>query len=379
MVDAARQQRIVRRLAWGIAAGLFLLSVELGIRLALALKPRQDLRVFAAVLDGSGAVLRLRPNYRQRWKTPEWDVTVAIDGRGFRGTDAPALEEADVVLLGDSFTFGHGVGDEQRFSAVLAQRRPDLKVLNLSYANGFQPEHYEYYLHRQPTLRPRYVLVMLYLGNDLYADVRETELVRGADGRIEHLGLPWRDTYFGALILRDTYRIPGLHQAAKYSAAVRFGLRHAHRIGLRDYLIVPTALYIDAPNPPALERGQLGTEAARALLALERIDAWARQRAARLEVLLIPQNYLLGAGREPHIDRGLLGEVPRLRAEAPLLQALLGECARRGLTCLDLRPLLSAADYYPDDAHWTAGGHAAIGVWLAEHLPPAAGDRAFAR
>jgi hypothetical protein len=334
MVDAARQQRIVRRLAWGIAAGLFLLSVELGIRLALALKPRQDLRVFAAVLDGSGAVLRLRPNYRQRWKTPEWDVTVAIDGRGFRGTDAPALEEADVVLLGDSFTFGHGVGDEQRFSAVLAQRRPDLKVLNLSYANGFQPEHYEYYLHRQPTLRPRYVLVMLYLGNDLYADVRETELVRGADGRIEHLGLPWRDTYFGALILRDTYRIPGLHQAAKYSAAVRFGLRHAHRIGLRDYLIVPTALYIDAPNPPALERGQLGTEAARALLALGPAARGAARGTAD------PAELPLGRrSRAPHRPRPARRGAPTARRGA----AAAGLAGRMRATRLDLLGFASAA------------------------------------
>jgi len=89
--------------------------------------------------------------------------TMRTDKRGFRNrTEA---EQYDVVVLGDSFAEGSRVSDEQAWPAQLADMS-GLSVYNLGMS-GYDPIHYlasleEYGL----ALRPRYVLCMLYEGND---------------------------------------------------------------------------------------------------------------------------------------------------------------------------------------------------------------------
>jgi len=41
-------------------------------------------------------------------------------------------------------------------------------------------------------------------------------------------------------------------------------------------------------------------------------------------------------------------------------------CGTLGLRLLDLTPVLTAADYYPLDKHWTPAGHAKVAAWLAQ-------------
>lgn len=60
---------------------------------------------------------------------------VHINNLGFRGTtpidpEQPAAARR-VILSGDSFTFGYGVGDGQTWGAGLARREPGLEVLNM--------------------------------------------------------------------------------------------------------------------------------------------------------------------------------------------------------------------------------------------------------
>ena len=99
--------------------------------------------------------------------------------------------------MGDSFTFGHGVNVYDRYSNVTARQYPEMTIVSLSYNNGFQPEHYEYFLDRHPEISPKILFIGLYLGNDLDSDLNETRIERASDGKILQLELPYRDVYRG--------------------------------------------------------------------------------------------------------------------------------------------------------------------------------------
>ena len=64
-------------------------------------------------------------------KVAEFDVHYSIDATGCRVTPDPAGSRGVVLVLGDSFTFGHGVADTEAYPAVLGARHwPMYKVRN---------------------------------------------------------------------------------------------------------------------------------------------------------------------------------------------------------------------------------------------------------
>ncbi|UCC30397.1 MAG: hypothetical protein JSU86_19625 [Phycisphaerales bacterium] len=91
------------------------------------------------------------------------NCTGRTDKRGFRNqTD---LTEYDIVVLGDSFAEGSKVSDEHAWTVRLAEKS-GLTVYNLGMS-GYDPLHYLASLQRYGlALKPRYVLCMLYEGND---------------------------------------------------------------------------------------------------------------------------------------------------------------------------------------------------------------------
>ena len=74
------------------------------------------------------------PNATQRAYHPvDFDVSIRINNIGFRGADVNLEKEPGVsriLMLGDSFTFGAGVGDDETFSAVLEE------ILNNASGSG---------------------------------------------------------------------------------------------------------------------------------------------------------------------------------------------------------------------------------------------------
>ncbi|MBM3568587.1 MAG: SGNH/GDSL hydrolase family protein [Alphaproteobacteria bacterium] len=99
-------------------------------------------------------------------------VTYKSDRFGFRNPDqvwdAP---RADIVLLGDSFTFGAEVRDDEHYAYVLRQRHP--ATINLGYPSsgplGYLAALTEYGAAKKPKL----VLIFFYEGNDAADMVRD--------------------------------------------------------------------------------------------------------------------------------------------------------------------------------------------------------------
>ena len=86
------------------------------------------------------------------------------DASGFRNAQVP--ESADIVVFGDSQTYGHGVSREQAWPMALG-RASSVGTYSLAF-NGFGPTQSLVLLDRALELKPRVVLQAFYAGNDLF-------------------------------------------------------------------------------------------------------------------------------------------------------------------------------------------------------------------
>ena len=94
---------------------------------------------------------------------PDFEFTMTIDKNGFRNkTD---FEKCDIITLGDSFTEGSHVSDEQVWPVLLAQKS-GLKIYNLGMSGGNPVSYFELIKRFAPMLSPKIVMCVLYEGND---------------------------------------------------------------------------------------------------------------------------------------------------------------------------------------------------------------------
>ncbi|HKQ62026.1 MAG TPA: hypothetical protein VJS92_12105, partial [Candidatus Polarisedimenticolaceae bacterium] len=124
---------------------------------------------------------RLAPHAEYPFATAEYHVTAHTNALGFRGRDPGPRQEGEhrVLLLGDSMLFGIGSSDDETVAAQL-ERLGGFSVFDLS-APGYNTVH-ELVAAREflPVFQPTQVIVGLFLGNDVVADLVATV---DADGR----------------------------------------------------------------------------------------------------------------------------------------------------------------------------------------------------
>lgn len=104
---------------------------------------------------------------------------------GFRGPEVGPKSAARyrIAIIGDSFTWGQGLSEEQRFSNLLEQYLgPGYEVLNFGTPGHDMPEHLQV-LEQVLPLRPDFVLLQLYINF-----FEAPDMVRPAAAPL----LPWR-------------------------------------------------------------------------------------------------------------------------------------------------------------------------------------------
>src|SRR5689334_11908014 len=103
--------------AFGVLIGL--LACEFAIRI---FAPQQ---LVSDIVTGDNDVdYRLRPNARGEMSSPEYAVTLRVNSLGFRGEEVSANKTPGirrVLFLGDSYTFGHGLVENETLPAVVGQ------------------------------------------------------------------------------------------------------------------------------------------------------------------------------------------------------------------------------------------------------------------
>ena len=333
----------------------------------------QDEFVFQQInSDGSFAptkeyVLPIRKNARFEWISPNFNIEVRTNNLGLREDFEIELKDIEVAFFGDSFTFGHGVNVEDRYTNIFAanfQAIPKNKIASLSYLNGFQPEHYEYYFRNNSDLKPKHVIAGVYLGNDFGSDVLETIY----DPETNKLLLPYRRIFEDGQIgmTANSYKFP-LDLLADHSYFIELFLKIVGRTQYRSNLFKQGFQEPNAVNAIDLERGKQNLILNRATQALLRLNQYVKERGGNLTILIIPQNYFF-TDKNPHIHPYFFSRLSEIRGEDNILKAFKEVCRIRNLNCYDPTPILQESDYFPHDAHWNKAGNHKIGKALADHL-----------
>ncbi len=281
------------------------------------------------------------PGYGVRWNTArvdtrhyvpgEYDVRVTTNAVGLRGPrEYPVARTPGtrrILLLGDSFTFGFGVEDDEVVSAALEHRlnatapANGAEVINMAVSGFGQAEELVTWQARGRQYRPD-VVVILYFDNDIGNNAVAGLFAVQADGAVIRTGAEYLP---GARLQESLYAIPPLRWLFEHSAAWNL-IRNRLSELVQNAMLREQGLerFDDASGPGlALTRALLG-ELARQI----------RADGARPVILIIP-------------NQALASTFPLSAAE---VQAM-------GATLVDGRTLVSPADYYRTDGHWRASGH----------------------
>jgi len=327
---------------------VLLLAAEIGLRFA-GYGPETHLRWFShpqlhytAAPNQDGEVQVSDP------KAGEKTIRIHINGYGQRCEDYPLEKqpgELRIVALGDSLTFGPGVGNDEMFLGQLQQAFRDhpphdgfVRVVNTA-ANGYSTIHYLRWMESQlQTYSPDLVLLCLYIGNDMCIATRHT--------LFNPVPFPeWgRNTALGHFLL-ENYRPTLTRLRQRWSDDVNSPLEEIEP-RLRRYIDVPED-QLGYDDKMALWRHALGH--------IERMQQIAEQASVPMVCLLIPQSHML------------VGDT-----DFPLYSWLQRSIEALGMPVLNpieaLRPLGLQGWHSYDPGHLNAAGHAALGAFLSEEL-----------
>jgi hypothetical protein len=123
-----------------------------------------------------------RPNNSIILSGTDFRAVHHTDAHGFRNA-WPWPERADIVVVGDSLVFGHGVQDTETWPGLLAWALPRSHVINLGLAAAGPPQYLRVYETFGIGLQPRVLLVGLFVRNDFWdADLFNRWLQLGGEG-----------------------------------------------------------------------------------------------------------------------------------------------------------------------------------------------------
>ncbi len=354
-------------------AGIVLVScliciagIEMGLRIwgpeVLTLGNQQVFHQFDPVLGWA-----LIPHAKGRLSRLEYSYPVNINSLGMWDAEVQSKrpDEFRVVMLGDSFTWGNGVGFGERFTEVVEAVNPRVNVLNLGVP-GYSPIQYLLQLDSALALKSDFVIVALCLGNDLadnvaYRPYRRPKpyAVLSADGKqFEIRGYPLPDTTGTGINLTDHFTFSRI-------------------VGFIDYLIERSRMSGPEGDRQRYDDGRLYAPlhaltpeeqaAVQEVFKLNErlLDAINKRVIAalgpgRFAVLLVPTKFELGQRLE-----GWPGANPDAVANG-----VLASLSRLGIPSIDGRTVIAELDFWQRDGHWRPIGHEKIGKLVARFLAP---------
>lgn len=330
---------------------------------------------------------RLEPDTRSEFQQRDFHYIQRVNNLGLRGPDRPARKPADVyrvLMLGDSFTMGKGVNDDETFSARLevllqkrlagcAGRRPE--VLNggvdsytpiLSYLQLTRDLH---------ALEPDLVVLNLDV-SDLVQEAAYRELAQfDTDGAPVAVPQPAP----AKASLNERVRI----WAERHLYLTRLLMYHVNRLfRYRDVSVrevVTHANYEVAAHTLAGDRTPRDQQWRDVFDSILRIRAFAASRGMDFVLSAYPWGHQVNdtewqPGRRSFVPEGAVASDASLQRVAAFADA-------NGIRFADLFPVFRAytggdALYFRHDNHWTPAGHEVMARGLADMLDATVRPRA---
>ncbi|MCH7564719.1 MAG: SGNH/GDSL hydrolase family protein [Gemmatimonadetes bacterium] len=349
-----------RKLSWLVRMSL----VGLGIFAALALL-EFGLRVWGQVamipsmfVEDPYTSYRLKPSVRARAVIPGvYEYEWTTNQQGLRAREAYRIpREAGthrVLVIGDSFTFGIGVNDDETFSALLQgmleQSCPtmEVEVINAG-VGGWSTSHELEFLERFGLSFEADVVVLGFFGNDL-------------DGNSSS-GIHYLED--GELFVSPVELRPSLGRLKRVTElipAYDFLVGHSVLVNWLRTLYFKLSRPAPSDTPPKEPPGQeaVGTESGdreHQWLLMEklivRMESILEAVGTRFLVLVIPN------------DHELVTNLGSAEGNSLPVAGMMSLCTRLQLSCFDLLPVLSSGFstengrvYIEGDGHMTALGH----------------------
>lgn len=301
---------------------------------------------------------RNKPNVHIPWGEPEFSTMVTHNSWGYRGPEI-TKERVEgrfrIFALGDSFTYGVGVQDDETFSARLEQMDPTLELINAG-VNGYGTSQ-ELLVLRDEALafQPDLVLVGFF-----WNDAANTYLRGFPDFELEN-----------GEIRFTPQKEPETPQATAAPPARRSLLRHSYAYRFLSDRIKMVRFHAKLALGVAIEDTRLGSDQQDpawelTLALLGELDRLAREGGANTLLVLIPDQV------QVQKDWVITGLQP---ADYDVQERLHEWAAGSGVAVLDLLPGLAAEYardptplYYRKDRHLNARGHAVAARLIYEEL-----------
>ena len=346
---------------------LCLLATDLLIRSALKI-PSDFLREIVRFDAQLSPAKRLRPNLNADYTGAyrEFKFHVTTDENGFRKTEPRDLNEKlkpEIVVLGDSQTFGVGVNDGQTFASFLSKTtgRPVLNTGCSGYNN-----YEELALARSIVsyLKPKMFVLAFFAGNDPYENWKETRPAKPSKA-------PEGKRSCRLSVQRVKEWLSG--NSAIYNLAIRLrGLEIINKLFYRFGLVndVPPAeleIFRKPPSPKALKFWRATDPA------ILQLNELCRSQGVALVVLFVPDRYQV----EPAYWNQWLKKFHLNTSEFDLdlpNQYMQRFCIAHGIRYIDATPALRDSQsreglmYWRMDNHLAPRGHDVIAQVLADHL-----------
>jgi hypothetical protein len=331
--------------------------------------------------DGGPDIFILRPHANENRADPEDLALGAVerivsDAEGFcNRPERAARPLADVILIGDSFTWCVGVGPEMAAAAAF-EDVTGLKTLTLGVPGIGPWEYLQIYRRFGAKRQPKIVVMNLYEGNDL-RDIRRFEEFRatGRQRKREAIGGPFAWSYALAFTkaaieeqirkLRDRNRDDFRYEVQAEGRTISMNVGNADQ----DELASAYAMAAGRLDPSLYEGP------------LKAFAELARAEGFRPVLAYIPSAYTAYARSVRFADEKA-GRAVREMSEKQRTW-LAANAPRLGLPFVDMTPSFRRAaetgllTHFPANMHLTPAGHKVAAEALAAGLPSA--DLAAAR
>lgn len=377
---------------------LSLVAVELYMRRIAPPAPPMD-----GFLDPESPLDGIQLHRNRSTTVQEFGRTIALrtNGLGLRDRDHEiATEGLRVAFLGDSFTYGLGVHEHERFTdridVALGEALPSISpaVHNVSIS-GIGQVHEELLLREVwSEIRPHVVVLMFCEDNDIDENLLWNPRSPGNE-RVET-----REE----LARKLAHRLAVADTLYRHSAIVRFLRHHRLRESIERELDVLERWAVEAgEDRQQLIRGEVQRRFLQAFatrfdddwevteLLLDRIRQTVEQSGARFVLARAPSRFAVDMEAWDRAVEIYCAESETLSTDCDALdrdhtaRRLASYAASRDVLFIDPGVSLSSASrdedlYYPlPDIHWTALGHARVAEVLAAQLIPLLREQSHTR
>lgn len=284
----------------------------------------------------------LTADFEGRLEREEFSTRVSVNDQGLRGRPVGPRQDgvSRILVLGDSFAFGYGVGEDETFSAYLEaclnRTGPGaFEVLNAGVPGYGTVDQLNFLRSRGEALDPDVVVLQFLSANDLDEN--------------RYPATEWADVKDGWLGVRSDSHDPAtmLPRWKQFEYWVKENIHSAKFVSERiGYLVLKSSLF---PKMELAIWREFFSEEDEALFeaALTDINSYVADLGAGFIFLYVT-------------DQGpvLARIAPQLRSEA-LVERVLSE---QGVDWLNMYRLMREHEdrgtfYFPLDGHWNAAGH----------------------